>query len=214
MSVDQTDTANNTLCHYCFQGTSGFGQKAPGAHVFGYCPILTHTIVPLHPSPAYFTHLPRLCPSHSLPRLCPLYEIIECNISNLLKLYTKHRTCHNHPSKGIYQLAPCEIIFESQKRKETVMSLDAIQLSYRKHNGNIYSFLQGEVMEKKETEHIHPTVRNIVRRKLFCCRCVKIRHCYSNCFVSFHSVDAFKFIRRLHATSPFVISWRLLVYTH
>ena len=36
--VGQSDTANNTLCRYCFQGTSVFGQKAPGAPVFGHCP--------------------------------------------------------------------------------------------------------------------------------------------------------------------------------
>ena len=37
VGVGQSDTANNTLCRYCFQGTSVFGQKAPGAPVFGHC---------------------------------------------------------------------------------------------------------------------------------------------------------------------------------
>ena len=40
VGVGQSDTANNTLCRYCFQGASVFGQKAPGAPVFGHCPIL------------------------------------------------------------------------------------------------------------------------------------------------------------------------------
>ena len=40
VGVGQSDTANNTLCRYCFQGTSVFGQKAPGAPVFGHCPFL------------------------------------------------------------------------------------------------------------------------------------------------------------------------------
>ena len=38
LGVGQSDTANNTLCRYCFQGTSVFGHKAPGAPVFGHCP--------------------------------------------------------------------------------------------------------------------------------------------------------------------------------
>ena len=38
VGVGQSDTANNTLCRYCFHGTSVFGQKAPGATVFGHCP--------------------------------------------------------------------------------------------------------------------------------------------------------------------------------
>ena len=36
VGVGQSDAANNTLCRYCFQGTSVFGQKAPGAPVFGH----------------------------------------------------------------------------------------------------------------------------------------------------------------------------------
>ena len=38
VGVGQSDMANNTLCRNCFQGTSVFGQKAPGAPVFGHCP--------------------------------------------------------------------------------------------------------------------------------------------------------------------------------
>ena len=37
VGIGQSDTVNNTLCRYCFQGTSVFGQKAPGAPVFGHC---------------------------------------------------------------------------------------------------------------------------------------------------------------------------------
>ena len=33
VGVGQSDTANNTLCRYCFKGTSVFAQKAPGAPV-------------------------------------------------------------------------------------------------------------------------------------------------------------------------------------
>ena len=44
VGVDQSDTANNTLCRYCFQSTSVFSQKAPGAPVFGHCPI-SNTII-------------------------------------------------------------------------------------------------------------------------------------------------------------------------
>ena len=33
VGVGQSDTANNTLCRNCFQGTFVFGQKAPGAPV-------------------------------------------------------------------------------------------------------------------------------------------------------------------------------------
>ena len=39
VGVGQSDTANITLCSNCFQDTSVFGQKAPGAPVFGHCPI-------------------------------------------------------------------------------------------------------------------------------------------------------------------------------
>ena len=39
VGVAQSDTANNTLCRYCFQGISVFGQKAPRAPVFGHCPL-------------------------------------------------------------------------------------------------------------------------------------------------------------------------------
>ena len=38
VGVGQSDTANNTLCRYCFQGTFVFGQKKTGAAVFGHCP--------------------------------------------------------------------------------------------------------------------------------------------------------------------------------
>ena len=38
VDVGQSDTANNTLCRNCFQGTSVFALKAPGAPVFGHCP--------------------------------------------------------------------------------------------------------------------------------------------------------------------------------
>ena len=38
LGVGQSDTADNTLCRYCFQWTSVFGHKAPGAPVFGHCP--------------------------------------------------------------------------------------------------------------------------------------------------------------------------------
>ena len=44
VGFDQSDTAN-TLCRYCFQGTSVFGQKAPGAPVFGHCPFISLTAV-------------------------------------------------------------------------------------------------------------------------------------------------------------------------
>ena len=37
VGVGQSNTANNTFCRNCFQGTSVFGQKAPGAPVFGHC---------------------------------------------------------------------------------------------------------------------------------------------------------------------------------
>ena len=38
VGVGQSDTANNALCRYCFQGTSVFAQEAPGTPVFGHCP--------------------------------------------------------------------------------------------------------------------------------------------------------------------------------
>ena len=34
----QSDTANNTLCRYCFQVHPFLAKKAPGAPVFGHCP--------------------------------------------------------------------------------------------------------------------------------------------------------------------------------
>ena len=36
MGVGQSDTANNTLCRYYFQGEIVLGQKVPGAPVFGH----------------------------------------------------------------------------------------------------------------------------------------------------------------------------------
>ena len=42
VGVGQSDTANNSLYRYCFQGTSVFGQKAPEAPVFGHCPFFIY----------------------------------------------------------------------------------------------------------------------------------------------------------------------------
>ena len=36
--VGQSDTANNTLCRYCFQVHPFLAKKAPGTPVFGHCP--------------------------------------------------------------------------------------------------------------------------------------------------------------------------------
>ena len=44
VGVGQSDTANKTLCRYCFQGTSVVGQKAPGAPVFGHCPFIFYAV--------------------------------------------------------------------------------------------------------------------------------------------------------------------------
>ena len=38
VGVGQSDTANNTLCRYCFQVHSFLAKKAPGTPVFGHCP--------------------------------------------------------------------------------------------------------------------------------------------------------------------------------
>ena len=38
-SVGQSDTANNTLCRYCFQVHPFLAKKAPGTPVFGHCPL-------------------------------------------------------------------------------------------------------------------------------------------------------------------------------
>ena len=36
--VGQSDTANNTLCRYCFQVHPFLAKKAPDTPVFGHCP--------------------------------------------------------------------------------------------------------------------------------------------------------------------------------
>ena len=38
--VGQSDTANNTLCRYCFQAHPFLAKKAPGTPVFGHLYIL------------------------------------------------------------------------------------------------------------------------------------------------------------------------------
>ena len=38
VGVSQSDTANNTLCGYCFQVHPFLAKKAPGTPVFGHCP--------------------------------------------------------------------------------------------------------------------------------------------------------------------------------
>ena len=38
VGVGQSNTANNTLCRYCFQAHPFFAKKARGAPVFGHCP--------------------------------------------------------------------------------------------------------------------------------------------------------------------------------
>ena len=38
VGVGQSDTANNTLCRYCFQVHPFLAKKAPGTPVFGHCP--------------------------------------------------------------------------------------------------------------------------------------------------------------------------------
>ena len=56
VGVGQSDTAINTLCRNCFQGTSVFGQKAPGAPVFGQkapgAPVFGHCSYYLKVAPA------------------------------------------------------------------------------------------------------------------------------------------------------------------
>ena len=41
VGVGQSDTANNTLCRYCFQVHPSLAKKAPGTPVFGHCPFLS-----------------------------------------------------------------------------------------------------------------------------------------------------------------------------
>ena len=43
VGVGQSDTANNTLCRYCFQVHLFLAKKAPGTPVFGHCPYLIST---------------------------------------------------------------------------------------------------------------------------------------------------------------------------
>ena len=38
VGVGQSNTANNTLCRYCFQVHPFLAKKAPGTPVFGHCP--------------------------------------------------------------------------------------------------------------------------------------------------------------------------------
>ena len=38
VGIGQSDTANKTLCRYCFQVHSFLAKKAPGTPVFGHCP--------------------------------------------------------------------------------------------------------------------------------------------------------------------------------
>ena len=40
VGVGQSDTANNTLCRYCFQVHPFLAKKAPGTPVFGHCLIM------------------------------------------------------------------------------------------------------------------------------------------------------------------------------
>ena len=59
VGVGQSDTASNTLCRYCFQGTTVFGQTALGAPVFGNCPLF-FTCIGIHIEYILFvTQLPR-----------------------------------------------------------------------------------------------------------------------------------------------------------
>ena len=39
VGVGQSDTANNTLCRYCFQVHPFLAKKAPGTPIFGHCPL-------------------------------------------------------------------------------------------------------------------------------------------------------------------------------
>ena len=58
VGVGQSDTANNTLFRNCFQGTSAFVQKAPGAPVFGHCPFAN--MVHISVTNSYYTTAERL----------------------------------------------------------------------------------------------------------------------------------------------------------
>ena len=44
VGVGQSDTANNTLCRYCFQVHPFWAKKAPGTPVLGHCPKINYPL--------------------------------------------------------------------------------------------------------------------------------------------------------------------------
>ena len=45
VGVGQSDTANNTLCRYCFQVHPFLAKNAPGIPVFGHCPLSNYHLL-------------------------------------------------------------------------------------------------------------------------------------------------------------------------
>ena len=94
------------------------------------------------------------------------------NKRRLLKLYTTHSTCHNHPSqKRSTKSIRRQSLYESQTKNATDTTLP-------------------EQVTKRQVTHIHPTMRNILRRTQKFPVAVHRFNIFTLTLVQFHSEDA------------------------